>query len=458
MFLHRRDAMLRLGQAGLGMFTLPTLLEAQHNQPLPAPGKAKSCILVYLWGGPPQQDMFDLKPEAPEGIRGLFQPIDTAVPGIQLCDQLPLMARHTDKMAIIRSYTHSSNVHEPSVHYTLTGKFDPQLTLPRNMRKRTDFPNVGSTVAYFKPPGNLPGTVTIPRPIGHDGVIYAGTYAGFLGPQYDPMELKPPGEVNAPPPHSLDLPDELTTTRLQARFGLLNLLEAYDRVVQNGSNTPGLDKFRQQAYRMLTSPEAKRAFNLDQEPPHVRDRYGRNEYGENFLLARRLIEAGVRLVTIAWVYITPKGDVSNVWDNHGGIGALGGISGYDMLKADYCLPPLDRGYSALLDDLQQRGLLDETLVAMFGEFGRTPKINAQAGRDHWGPCQSVVLAGGGVRGGQIYGASDAHAAYPTRDPVRPEDFLATIYWALGISPQSIIYDRANRPHRIVEGEPITAVF
>jgi len=474
--LHRRDAMLRLGQVGLGALTLPSLLKAERTASaadsatasaarassvtaLTTPrGKAKSCILVYLWGGPPQQDMWDMKPAAPEGIRSQFQPIHTVTPGIDICDQMPLLARHTDKLAIVRSLTHDSNNHEPSVYYTLTGRKNPTLAVPRNQRTRQDFPNAAAVVSRFSPASSMPASVTIPRPIGHDGVTYAGTYAGFLGPQYDSMEVRAAGEVKAKPTHSLDLPEGLDATRLLARRGLLKLMEDQDRFLQRRAATGGLDPFREQAYRMLADPAAKGAFDLDRESPQMRDRYGRNEYGESFLLARRLVEAGVRLVTIVWIYICPDGNVANVWDNHGGTGSLGGISGFAMLKEKYCLPPLDQGLSALLEDLSARGLLDETLVAAYGEFGRTPKINAAAGRDHWGACQSALLAGGGIRGGQVYGASDKNAAYPRQDPVSPEDMLATIYHALGLPPQTEITDRLNRPMRICDGVPIAKLF
>lgn len=465
--LHRRDAMIRLGHAGLGALTLPALLQAERAgaaAPASAAGRrrnatAKSCILVYLWGGPPQHDTFDPKPEAPEGIRSLFGATDTAVPGIRICDQLPQIARHTDKMCIVRSFTHPSNTHEVGVYHTLTGKVNNTLAVPRNQRNRRDFPNVASVIARFSEPGDLPAAVTIPRPIGHDGVVYSGTYAGFLGPKHDPLELKPPGEVNAPAPHSLKLPVDLNAARLQARFGLLKMLEDADRQMQSSRfNSAGLEQFREQAHRMLTSPEARGAFDVGGEPDRIRERYGRNEYGECFLLARRLIEAGVRLVTITWYYICPDGNVANVWDNHGGTGSLGGITGYQMLQQEYCLPSLDRGYSALLEDLSQRGLLDETLVVMLGEFGRTPKINKTAGRDHWGPCQSIALAGGGIRGGVVYGESDKVGAWPTRNPVSPDDLLATVYHSFGLEPETPVYDPQNRPHHISTGRPLVELF
>lgn len=453
--------MIRLGQVGVGALSLPRLLEAEQTAPvsIAGSGTAKSCILLYLWGGPPQQDMWDMKPEAPAGIRSLFEPIDTAVPGIQVSDQLPLMARHTDKMAIVRSYSHPSNQHEVGVYHTLTGKIDNTLAVPRNQRNRRDFPNVGSVVSYFSPPGVLPASVTIPRPIGHDGVTYTGTYAGFLGPRYDPMELLTPGEVSGPPPHSLELPAGIDAHRMQSRYGLLKTLEHYDHLSQSrAAAVQGHNRFSEQAFRMMMAPEAKGAFNLDGEPDAMRDRYGRNEYGESFLLARRLIGAGVRLVTVVWYYIAKDGNVLNVWDNHGGTASLNKVTGYEMLKADYCLPSLDRAYSALLDDLSQRGLLDETLVVALGEFGRTPKINKNAGRDHWGACQSIVLAGGGIRGGQVYGESDKIAAYPTKNRVSPEDTIATIYQAMGLAPDSVIRDPGGRPNHICDGTPIAALF
>lgn len=467
--LHRRDALLRLGTIGFGGLTLPRLAAADTLRTAAGPSgrlcpraSAKSCILVYLWGGPPQHETFDPKLTAPEGIRSQFGATDTVVPGIQICDQLSRIARITDKLALIRSYNHPSDVHEIGVNYTLTGRFKEGLAVPRNMRNRSDFPNLGSVVSYFSPVGGMPAAVTIPRPIGHDGVIYTGTHGGFLGPRYDPLELQAPAEVNGPPPHSLDLPAGLDAVRVQSRVGLLKVLEETDRRLQAQGDrgaVAGMEAVREQAYRMLFSPEAKGAFEVAHESEATRERYGRNEYGEAFLTARRLVEAGVRLVTLVWYYVSPKdGNVLNVWDNHGGTASIDKITGYQMLKEHYCLPSLDQGYSALIEDLSQRGLLDETLVAMLGEFGRTPKINANAGRDHWGACQSVVLAGGGIQGGQVYGASDKQGAYPTQNPVSPEDFIATIHHALGIPAEAEIHDQQRRPHRVCDGSPLLSLF
>jgi hypothetical protein len=402
--------------------------------------------------------MWDMKPDAPEGIRSAFRPIHTNVPGIHLCEHLPRLARHADKLALVRSVTHPSTVHEPSVYYTLTGKQNNSLVVPRNQRSRRDFPNVASMVAALTPPGPMPAAVTIPRPIGHAGVTYAGTYSGWLGPRFDPMEIREAPSASDRYAAPVELAGDLSTTRLQARRGLLRMIEDTDRHFQNARATEGLTAYHEQAYRMLTSSQARRAFQLDEEPTWLRDLYGRNEYGESFLLARRLIEADVRIVSVIWLYVAPSGTVSNIWDTHGGVGIPHGQTGWSMLLAPYGLPPLDQGFSALLEDLHQRGLLDDTLVAAFGEFGRTPRINPQQGREHWGPCSTTVFAGGGVRGGQVFGRSDRIAAYPTENPVTPEDMLATIYHALGIRPDAEVHDREGRPQRICDGRAVTAIF
>jgi hypothetical protein len=455
--LHRRDAMIRLGQLGFGALGLPDMLHAETAQPA-LRRRARSCIYLFLWGGPPHQDLWDLKPNAPDGIRSQFRPIRTAVPAIHICDQMPRLARHMDKVAVVRSVTHASNTHEPSVYHMLTGQQDMTFTVPRNQRQRSQFPFFGSVLSSFAEAGGMPAAVTVPRPIGHDGVTYAGTYAGWLGPQFDPMEPREAPNPGAQPAHPVALPPDVGTTRLQARRGLLRLIEDRQRLADSARRSSSLGGFYDQAFRMLSSGAAKRAFNLDLEPAALRDRYGRNEYGESFLLARRLVEAGVRLVSVNWMYIFPNGRVSNVWDNHAGYGIHGAQTGYDLLRSPVCIPPLDQALSALLEDLAQRGLLDETLVAAVGEFGRTPRINNTGGRDHWGPCQSALLAGGGIRGGQVYGASDRIAAYVRDRPVSPADFLATIYHAFGLSPDRELRDREGRPHRLVDGRPVTALF
>lgn len=460
--LHRRDALIGLGQLGLGALTGAELLRAEAAAASSGSAitpSARACILVFLWGGPPQQDMWDMKPDAPEGIRSHFKPISTRADGIQICDQLPRIAGVANHLAIVRSVTHGSDNHEPSVYHMLTGQVDPTLVVPRNQRQRSHWPSPGGIISCLRPSdGAAPSSVTLPRPIMHDGVKYAGTHAGFLGAAHDPLELPDSGFVGGRPTLDLGLPPGVDPERLVRRHGLLRAIEAGDRYLQEQPAVQAGDAFRERAFSLLASPAARRAFSLDLESPATRDRYGRSHYGESFLLARRLVEARVRLVTLNWMYFRPDGNPLNPWDNHGGTPALGGLTGYAMLQADYCFPALDRAYSALIGDLAERGLLDETLVVMMGEFGRTPKINKTMGRDHWGACQSVVLAGGGVRGGMVYGASDADAAFPAENPVSPEDLRATLFHTLGIPPAAEIRDREGRPLPICQGTPLHALL
>jgi hypothetical protein len=382
------------------------------------------------------------------------------VPGLHFTDQLPKLAKHAGKMTVVRSLTHGSNNHEPSVYHMLTGKQNPTLVVPRNQRNRSDFPHVAAVVSKFSPPSNVPAAVTVPRPIGHSGVTYSGTHAGFLGPAFDPLERAAAKDTKEAASHPLSPFDDLPDLRLTARHGLLKQLEKQDEALQRGARmaTGPLDANRDRAMRMLSAPAVRAAFEVDRESPKLRDRYGRNEYGESLLLARRLVEAGVKFVTINWMYIFPSGVVSNVWDNHSGLNIHGSKTGYDLLRSPVCLPPLDQGLSALLEDLEDRGLLGRTLVAAAGEFGRTPKVNKDGGRDHWGAAQSVLFAGGGATGGQVIGRTDKHGAYPTDRPVSPEDFLATIHTALGVSPQAELHDREGRPQPATTGTPIRGVL
>ncbi|MFN0055850.1 MAG: DUF1501 domain-containing protein [Planctomycetales bacterium] len=461
--MQRREALLSLGQAGIGGVTLSRLLAAERamqagdGAPPRASGRAKSCIFLFLWGGPPQQDMWDLKPNAPSGIRSPFQPIATAVPGIEIGDQLPRIARQTDKLALIRSMSHPSNDHEISIYRSLTGHVDESVAVPSHFRRRSQFPCVGAGVSRFSPQGILPTSVTVPGPVWFSGVSFAGTYAGFLGQEHDPFEFQHVPRPELTPPAELTL-DGDSLQRAGLRKGLLGQIEEQDRLLSAGGSQRGFDDVRERAFGLLSSPEAKRALDLNAEEARRRDRYGRNVYGEAFLLAARLVEAGVRLATVNWMHFPPQGGTINPWDNHGGSALFGGISGYAMLTQPYCFPSLDQAYAALLEDLSERGLLDETLVVLTGEFGRTPKINAANGRDHWGPCYTTVLAGGGIRGGQVYGASDRDAAYPKSQPVRPEDILATIYEALGIPPNSEIRDHLGRPFSLCSGRPLVELL
>jgi hypothetical protein len=461
----RREALLSLGQAGLGALTLPTLLAAERSLAAPTGERqrsalvprAKSCIFLFLWGGPPQQDMWDLKPEAPSGIRSLFQPIATNVPGIEIGDGLPRIARQADKLALIRSMSHPSNDHEISIYRSLTGRVDESVAVPNHFRRRSHFPSIGAGVSRFTPPGILPASMTIPGPVWFSGVSFAGTHAGFLGQKYDPFEFQRVPRPDLKCPEEL-VDDDSSIARGSGRRRLLEEIEAHDRRLMAARDLGDFNAVRQQAFDILASREARRALDLENEDLRRRERYGRHIYGESFLLAARLVEAGVRLVTVNWMHFPPQGGTINPWDNHGGSALFGGIGGYAMLTQPYCLPSLDEAFAALLDDLSQRGVLGETLVVLTGEFGRTPKINAANGRDHWGPCYTTVLAGGGVRGGQVYGTSDRDAAYPKTNAVAPEDVLATIYEALGISGAAEISDSFGRPSVVCPGQPVTALF
>ena len=467
--IHRRDAMLRLGTAAGGAVTLPHLLEQERLQAASATSpSARSCIFLFMWGGQPQQDMWDLKPDAPAGVRSPFQPIQTVAPGILVSDQMPQTARHTDKMSIIRSINHTATDHGVGVYHAMTGRaMVPPRTFPGNDRRRTDFPSIGSMFSYLGAKSTVASNFTIPRPVAHDGLRYAGTHAGFLGSAHDAVELGQvynhvevgprPDEAKSAVP--LTLPDEVSVARFQARRGLVGALEAHDRALQQNTGMKAYGGVVEDAYRLLNSTAVKDALDLSRESPAVRDRYGRNEYGESFLTARRLVEAGVRLVTVNWMFITPRAKVYNVWDTHGGLADLEhGATGYGMLTAHYCLPAFDQAYAALLEDLSQRGLLDETLVSCVGEFGRTPQINGMNGRDHWPFCYSGVLAGGGVQGGSVYGASDKIAGYVKENPVSPGDYLATVCHACGLDPDREIHDLEGRPFKICNGEPITAIL
>ena len=442
----RREALCvgGLGVLGLG---LPRLLAGQAMARERAPGgwkgKAKACILLFMWGGPSQLDTWDPKPDAPEEVRGEFRPIATNVPGVLISEHFPRLAKLADHYAIIRSMTHDDAAHLSSVHHILTGRHAPKVKSDAEPPSRHDSPALGSALARLQPgDGAVPTFVTMPWIVSHPaapGGKAPGQNAGWLGAAYDPFVLTADPSASGFTVPQLRRPDDLTVERLAARRELLNRLNA-----PNAQDT-GLDNSLHQAMDLLTSDAAYRAFDLTREPVPVRERYGRNIHGQCVLLARRLIEAGVRLVCVNW-----HQDNQNFWDTH--------ENNFPGLK-NRLMPPSDLAFSALLEDLEQRGLLDETLVVWVGEFGRTPKINRkQAGREHHPGCYSAVLAGGGVRGGQVYGRSDRQAAFPAENPVSPADLTATIYHALGISADTTLQDREGRPAALTEGTPLTALF
>jgi hypothetical protein len=400
-----------------------------------------------MLGGPPQQETFDMKPEAPGTARSLFRPIATNVPGIDICELLPDVARQADRLAIVRSVHHGGDAlfHGAGVHYNLTG----WPNFPREgepLLDRRDHPGIGAVLNYLRVPrhGGLPVTVQLPQWITQDGPgrEWAGQHAGFLGRKFDPLVMTHDRDNTLPGtlPPGFTLQDDVGRERLGKR---MELQEVVGRGQTGDGTTIARDwtRYRAQALEVLDSGTAWKAFVLDDEAPALRARYGDDMLGRSCLVARRLVEAGVSLVTV----------VFGGWDTH---------SDHLAHTRDKLLPPLNRAYAALLDDLADRGLLDSTLVAWTGEFGRTPTINGNQppGRDHWARVYSTVLAGGGVRGGQVYGRSDNLAGEPKDNPVHVGDFVATLYHALGYDEDTEVVDAFGRPHRIVAGRPVLGLF
>ncbi len=419
--LTRRDV-LRVGSAGLfGAGFLPQqLLAAQAAGGRAA--KADSLIVVFLKGGLSTIDTFDMKPDAPAEFRGEYQTINTNVPGVQLCEHLPLSAGQMDKLALIRSFGHKNSDHGAADHYMLTGYF----TLPGfnpNMSPNNQRPSHGSIVARkLGPRGSVPAYVCLPQMPPSGGPAY-------LGPASAPFTIE--ADPSAP---DFSVPDVLPPlaidpTRLDARRELLASVDRFQKNAEANANARSVSLFRQNAFNLMTSPAAKKAFDIAAEPAALRDSYGRNTLGQSCLMARRLVEAGVRCVTIE----------HHNWDTHD--------NNFKVLKGDL-LPALDKAMSSLLSDLSNRGLLQKTIVVFTGEFGRTPRINKNAGRDHWGPSFTLAIAGGGIKGGRVVGKSDARAERPAENPYGPEDMSATMYTLLGINPEDEFYTPEGRPVKI----------
>jgi hypothetical protein len=421
-------------------------------------GKAKSCLFIFLQGGPAHQDSFDPKPDAAAEFRGEFKSIATSVPGTLVCEHLPRLARLAHRYALIRSCTHDDPEHNSAAHACLTGRMHPQkgrIVGPSG----DDFPPFGAVLSKVRPaPKDLPAWVTMPAYLINSGVPFPSQNAGFLGGAYDPLAIR--SDPNAPrfTVEGLSLPESSPKDRLKARQSLRQRLDEFARGVDAAAGLHAMDSHYQRAYDLIFSPAAARAFRLSAEPVTLRERYGRTPFGQSLLLSRRLIEAGVPLVTVYYTNATPRRPGCSIsWDTH--------EDNFPDLK-NKLLPDLDRALSALLEDLDQRGLLAETLVIAAGEFGRTPKVgqlttNAGAtgnGRDHWTKVYSVLWAGGGVHGGLVYGASDKNAASPTLWPVTPAALAASLYHALGVDPGIELYDRQGRPHVLSIAEPILPLF
>lgn len=446
-----RRSLLSIGGAGLLGLNIHSLVRAAESRPTPR-ARAKSVIFLFQWGGPSHIDMFDMKPNAPDGVRGPLKPIDSSAPGIQVCEQLPEVAKRMHQVTIIRSMTHTMKNHNSAGYYALAGH--SPATDDQRLRDSLDlWPAYGSVVDRFAPNTNgMPTFVSYPHTI-RDGSITPGQHASFLGKQHDPLFFREDPNAASFQLPELSLPSGLTLDRLNRRRSIQQLVDRQTRLLEASAEARGFDEYYDKAIGMLTSDRVRQAFDLSAEPEALRERYGRTTYGQGCLLARRLVESGVKVVTVYFSdNIGGQSTTSGGWDTHG----FNNTRMFPIVEK-YHFPITNQTYPALLDDLEQRGMLNDTLVVWFGEFGRTPKINENISRDHWPQCYSVVLAGGGVRRGFVYGASDARGAFPDEHPVRPEDLAATIYQLLGIDPHSEVRDRANRPLAIA-GRPVLDVF
>lgn len=435
--------MLQIGGIGAFGLNLPRLLRAQENGRGPR-STADACILIHLNGGPSHHDTFDMKPNAPEQIRGEFAPIASSLPGVPICEHLPLLAPLLHHFTIVRSANHSvNNSHALAVYTSLTGHDRGDTNINQGAGPN-DWPGIGSVVGMKRPPERpVPSSVVLPyiTAEGRGGPPQPGFFGGWLGRGRDPLfVLKDPNAADFSMTE-LTLPPGIDPRRFGSRRGLVSALGAIPPGLGDDRKLRDLDAFQTKAFDLLTSPAAQRAFRIEREDPRVRDRYGRNIYGQSVLLARRLVEAGTRFVGVSWAP-----DANATWDTHGG--------NFKKLK-DELLPQLDAALSSLVADLAQRGLLGRTLVVVMGEFGRSPKINANAGRDHWNRCYSVLLAGGGIKSGYIHGSSDKIGGAPASDPTSPAEIVATIYRCLGLDPDLELHDQLHRPLGLVPwGKPV----
>ena len=432
-----RRRMLQIGALGTLGLSLPAALRAEAQSGLKV--RAKSVIFLHQFGGVPQQDTFDMKPNGPAELRGEFKPIASSVPGLPVCELLPRMAQVMDSVTVVRSVCHRATFHNSAAYYSLTGH-QPQADIVSATASASDFPAYGSVVSKLAPGrSQVPTFVSLPWMIA-DGVFRTpGQFAGYLGKEHDPLFLtKNPND----PSFSVDaltLPIEVPMRRVTDRLALRSGLAAHARLTDKIAAVRGMDTYQQKALSLLTSSETQRAFDIDAEDPVLRDRYGRTPYGQSVLLARRLVEAGVRFVT---VYYSP-GIVG--WDTH--------EQNFKLLR-ESLLPATEQTLPTLIQDLEARGLLDETLVVWTGEFGRTPKINKNAGRDHWPQCYTLLMAGGGLKRGFVYGASDSAAAYPKDNPCSPDDIAATMFYCMGIDPATELRNHTNQPIPASRGTPI----
>lgn len=470
----RRET-LRAGSLGLlGSFGLPQLLQAEETRRPQRPGRAKSVICLYLLGGAATQDMIDLKPNASSEVRGEFHPIATKVPGIRIGEHLPRMSRWLHKIALVRSLTHRAGCHNPLPSYTGLDQLLSDIVSTR----ATYPPSMGSVCEWLRLQGlsesgnrsarELPDYVYMPCYLGWGQAIRRpGPYAGFLGQRYDALytEVQPFRDPAGPTPAAgrpvtvlgepqlpeSTLAEGVTMDRLNTRRNLMHQIEDQLRQVDAQPSMDQFSRTRRRAFNLLTSTEVRSAFDLSQEDTRLRERYGKTLFGNSSLIARRLVERGVRFVNVTWDLFWDRARINyDSWDTH--------TRNFQILR-EVNLPEFDQTYSALLEDLEMRGLLDETLVVVMSEMGRTPRINANGGRDHWTHCYGMWFAGAGIRGGTVVGESDSQAAYVKDRPVSPADVCATIYECLGIDPDLTVPDRGGRPVPVSHGgQPIREIL
>ncbi len=446
-----------LGLLGAGL-NLGDLLRSAGAAEAPAAasgssfGRARSCILLFLMGGPPQHSTWDPKPDAPAEVRGDFGPIATTVPGLSISELMPQTALVADKICVLRAVSTGDNAHSSSGYYMLTGQPHRPMNFENaNPGPPNDIPSLGAVVRKISKPGSrVPPSVTLPHRIFNtDGSVWPGQDAGFLGRAADPWLLNTRLARGDESIQEITLPAEIDQARLGRRRALLDDLARRLEDLDRGPGAQAFDQQARQAFNLLGSSQARGAFRLEDEPEANRERYGDSPFGRGVLLARRLVEAGVRLVQVNWYRGPDEPPANPCWDSHTQESA--------RLK-NVLVPPTDRAYSALIEDLHRRGLLDETLVVCMAEFGRSPRLDGNGGRNHWGSVFSVTMAGGGVRGGQVYGSSDRIGAHPAEGLVRPEDLSATIFHCLGHAPETEYRDPLGRPHPISRGDVLHAIL
>ena len=449
--LFTRRALLQAGSLGYLGLGLADLLRAEAGQAAGSTDQTrtnplKACILLFYYGGPSHLDTWDMKPGAPREVRGDFQTVATAVPGVRISEHLPRCARVMDKLAIVRSMHHGMRNHNSAAVEALCGRTPLKGDQELLADEPNNFPSYGAAISYLKPQNSLmPAHVALPH-VMYNVVMLAGQTAGFLGAPHDPLQVTRDPNDPSFRVDELLLPADLTVERLEDRRSVLALVNGLTASAQQIAETRSMSVYQERAFQLLNSDAVRQAFDISRESMGMRERYGRNKLGQSLLLARRLVEAGVRFVNVNDKVVNAQ---TENWDSH--------ENNFARLKNDL-LPPADQGFSALIEDLDQRGLLESTLVVALGEFGRTPRVNKSGGRDHWPDCFSVVLAGGGVQGGTVFGSSDKLGAYPNSDPVTPADLAATLFWRFGIDPATEMRDLIRRPFRAAEGDPMRQIF